>query len=74
MTYACANIKEIDISGCGRVKISLIVVAITELEYLETFRAKRSPKINNDILTTLGTHCKKLKCIDIGGCPNDYND
>jgi hypothetical protein len=60
MTYAIPNITHLDISGCSLVANQYLVMAVTEFEALETFIARRSPKLNNDVLIALSQHCTYL--------------
>lgn len=74
LTYACANVTHLDISGCSLVKNALLVMAVSELESLQTFVALRSPKLANEVLQALGQHCLQLQALEVGGLPNDYNE
>ena len=50
MSYACGNIKILDISGSFRIKPHQIVHTIHELDNLEGFIALRCPHLGNEIL------------------------
>ncbi len=74
MTFASPNIQTLDLSGSSKIRNVMICKIVKELEDLTTFICLRNPFINNDVLQTLATHCKKLTRLEIGGLQNDYSD
>ena len=47
---------------------------MSHLQDLDVFVAKRLPLLSNLVLHQLATSCKKLSCLEIGACPNEYSD
>ncbi len=74
LTYSSPNIRLLDLSGSSKIKNQIICKIVKELEDLETFICLRNPVINNDVLQTLATYCKRLTRLEIGALPYDYSD
>jgi len=74
LTYACPNIRHLDLSRSTKIKNQLICKILSHLGDLDVFVAKCLPLLSNIVLHQLATSCKKLSCLEIGACPNDYSD
>lgn len=73
MTFACANLRRLDLSGSTKITNAMMSFMLREFENLETFKCLRNPYLNNQVLAALGEHCPRLERLEAGGLPNEFN-